>query len=262
MVNLGPFSVQLLHAESKMPFKEHLHNGQAYVEAEPNADYFISIKMGDSNPPNVCVTFTVDGQSLNYNWRPGKSFGHVGLWQIENGNNFHRALRFVKPKVGTKSDAYDEYGKIKIDMYEAKNTPCNFYGNFKTEMDDRSDSHVVANPAQLKKVVHSAQGITSTLKVPYSPPKWSKGDYLATFTFHYCTAEALIALGVLPRAPPTTVGNRRSAAAAALISPASSPNVLREPKRIRVENGVLGVHHEYDFFDLTGEATDSDSEAE
>jgi hypothetical protein len=37
--------VQLVEATSKMPFPEHTKNGMHFVEAEPNADYYIRLEM-------------------------------------------------------------------------------------------------------------------------------------------------------------------------------------------------------------------------
>lgn len=42
MVKVGDFTVELVAADSKVPFAEHTApNGQIYAEVEPDLDYYI-----------------------------------------------------------------------------------------------------------------------------------------------------------------------------------------------------------------------------
>jgi hypothetical protein len=43
MVQVGDFSVHLVDAETKTPFKEHVKDGKTYAEVEPDIDYFIAV---------------------------------------------------------------------------------------------------------------------------------------------------------------------------------------------------------------------------
>ena len=44
MVVRNGYQVQLVDARTKIPFKEHEKDGKIYVEAEPDAEYFIAIR--------------------------------------------------------------------------------------------------------------------------------------------------------------------------------------------------------------------------
>ena len=79
MVRKGNFHMEIVSADTNIPFKEHRHpNGEVYVEVNPNTEYFIRIKSDDEGL--VVCKCVVDGVSLGYN----VSFdigSRRGVWQ-------------------------------------------------------------------------------------------------------------------------------------------------------------------------------------
>ncbi len=43
MVVEGGFRVELVDANTKIPYKEHTKDGKTYVEGDPDAEYFVSL---------------------------------------------------------------------------------------------------------------------------------------------------------------------------------------------------------------------------
>ena len=67
MVVRSGFEVQLVSADTKIPHKEHVKDGEIYVEAEPDQDYFIAVRrITMDGPPVVLVECAVDGVPLKY----------------------------------------------------------------------------------------------------------------------------------------------------------------------------------------------------
>jgi len=61
MVRAGGFEFALVEAQTKTRFQEHAHGGKTYIEAEPGAEYFISIQKVDKTEGDVCLDYAVDG---------------------------------------------------------------------------------------------------------------------------------------------------------------------------------------------------------
>jgi len=98
----GAFKFELVEAETKTPFKEHNHAGKVYVEAEPGAEYFVSIQKLDKTETDVYVGFSVDGGTdlccLQYTKTTvDKEPYYLGILRVENGVSTTTALEFVKP---------------------------------------------------------------------------------------------------------------------------------------------------------------------
>jgi hypothetical protein len=126
MVVVGNFSVRLVHADTKEPFKEHMGpDGKIYTEAEPGADYFIETEVvgGDPNK-HSCWTYTVDGKGLGYytwlNMSDGKDY--IGIWSCLDGIAKDLALSFQRPSiVGSESSTVNGTlaGSVKVEVSEA-----------------------------------------------------------------------------------------------------------------------------------------------
>jgi hypothetical protein len=98
MVQQGNFKLEVVYADSKVPFKEHLDaiKGKTYAEVEPDIDYFIRVT--NHGARKVVIKFTVDGNDLGFK-QSLKGNGHstfVGLFQRENGYSHETGLRFNK----------------------------------------------------------------------------------------------------------------------------------------------------------------------
>ena len=67
MVVYRGFSVQLVDAETKEPFKEFSKDNKHYAEVEPGAEYFIRLqRVAGGTSSIVRSSFTVDGVDLGY----------------------------------------------------------------------------------------------------------------------------------------------------------------------------------------------------
>ena len=76
MVRQGWFEIELINAETKVPFKEHTHtDGRTYAEVEPDTDYFIHVRSHKNK--KVILKFSVDGKDLGYK----KQQHQGGVWR-------------------------------------------------------------------------------------------------------------------------------------------------------------------------------------
>jgi hypothetical protein len=103
MVRVGDFSVRLVEAETKEPFKEHTGpDGKVYAEVEPGVEYYIEAEMvgGDDPYKMHFLEFYVAGTKLRYNKPHSSSDGkyHAGIWSRKDGVDEQRAISFQKPK--------------------------------------------------------------------------------------------------------------------------------------------------------------------
>lgn len=95
MVKKGAFVVQLVDAESKLPFSEVAtsENGSLQTHIPLHRDYFIRV---ESNlDERVLVNFRVNGKSLGYEVKLGSKASYCGLYSHnkEEGESLDRALR-------------------------------------------------------------------------------------------------------------------------------------------------------------------------
>jgi hypothetical protein len=63
MVGTSLFTVNLVDATTKVAFKEHTKGSETYVEAEPDAEYFVHIEVPQGM--QVAAEIRVDGKSLD-----------------------------------------------------------------------------------------------------------------------------------------------------------------------------------------------------
>ena len=268
MVRIGEFSVRLVDAETKIPFKEHTaSDGKTYAEVEPNQEYFIAVKQ--TTGKKVVFEFEVDGNDLGYiSW----SAGNKGLFtRDDSGKQSHRALQVKKPGLSNsmleqQKKSTPSLGNVSVSFYEAI---CRGIKEPKT-IEGAGLSAEVDNVSSLKKkVLRSGEGSSVITKKSLTTPyvSFKKGKLLQTITIHYCTAICLIHLGVLPKPQAAKKSQKRE----------TSNQLPVEPKRIKrdaiidkTSGQVLMPEVEYDLFDLTELPSDdelpckkeSDSEGE
>jgi hypothetical protein len=61
MVRQGDFEISLVHADTKLPFKEHIKDGNVYVEVEPDEEYFICMqRVGNAHQGILLAVASVD----------------------------------------------------------------------------------------------------------------------------------------------------------------------------------------------------------
>jgi hypothetical protein len=126
MMKKGRFTVELVNAYSNTPFKEHTKDNETFVEAEPDAEYFVRIHVGVG--ALVAAKIFVDGKSLWYLQDMDKPERHsnYGLWYFDGVSTSFKALLFAKAKAFNSSDAAQEApfwtGNVTVEFKEIFDT--------------------------------------------------------------------------------------------------------------------------------------------
>jgi len=101
MVVQSGFELVLFNPDTNQAHKEFTKDGKAYIEAYPDAQYFIHVKCLDTIKWSGCkleAHFFVDGKELGH--RHGVSVnGAVKKVGIEMSNGDKKALAFTLPKL-------------------------------------------------------------------------------------------------------------------------------------------------------------------
>ena len=207
MVKVGDFTVQLVRADTKEAFKEHVSKAPGhpvYAEVEPGVDYFVSVSC--SRQGGAKVSLKIDGASIGYdkNWSKPFNSKYMGSWQRRGGISTTTALRFSAVAVRGKREGDNETAN---DMMTGKVEAAFFELGEKTQkvMKDASSNEVVSH-AKVggKKCVVSTTG-THTMQKQKKKSKgfsYKRGRHLSTVTIHYCTAVGLIVNKILDAPPP------------------------------------------------------------
>ena len=247
MVIENGFEFQIVSAHDKTPFKEHKKGLKTYVEVEPDAEYFISIRGGAAPKSDVYMTYKVDGNFLSrsHAWRKSSSprpdalFIGIGFMQSSGIRTF-KALKFVNASFRSEHSNVNPtnagMGKIEIYIYQAIFTGISKHRE-RREPPVFTEPTIVSNaddigPLTIKKNVRSGKGRTS-LTSTYDPNElcrcYGAGKLLYTVTLHYCTTPGLIAVGVLPKPP--MWGQQRK----------MNPSNLTAREKKRLEKSVVSV---------------------
>ena len=203
MVKVGDFTVQLVAADTKKPFKEHTApDGQVYAEVEPDMDYYIAIR---SDVGGIMMTFHVDGVDLGYKTHfsdpDGGNAHYRGSWERRNGKETIAALHFNKTRqeIGAQSNMLT--GKVEVKIY-TRGEAC-----YEQPHDFASASLTADSTLGGKKCIKSTtSGSTSFDSTPAGQTasstivNYKYGAHLQTITLNYCTAFGLIYHKIL--APP------------------------------------------------------------
>ncbi|CAB9531655.1 expressed unknown protein [Seminavis robusta] len=217
VVTKSGFAVVLVDPATKTPFKEHeSKSGEYFVEAEPEAQYFLCpqvlSKPGRDVNEKFIVVFAIDGKKLGYTLPRSSKDGpkECGRFLRENGHGAHEALQFKTARLSTTSaesaSAAGMIGTISVSFYTAicvgERTKHDFQGKIPT-----ASSEVLAVDGRLAgKCVRSGQGsyIQANPRTKSGAQKsysYRKGVHLETIHLKYCTALGLIDAGILPRPP-------------------------------------------------------------
>jgi len=218
MVIVNDFEFQIVSAEDKIPFKEHKKGLNTYVEVEPDAEYFVSVRRVRDSTEQVMCKIMVDDQSLGrkfYSKKATASAKFCGISSRSKGVKTNKALKFVKASF-TSGDNTDTgstmagMGKIEMNVNKAiltgqqssRSRDTIKQKSFVTSTIEMVDKASVT----MKKNLRSGEGLiveTSTYDSNKVTKKYihSKGDSLCKITLHYCATPGLVAVGVLPKPP-------------------------------------------------------------
>ncbi|VEU40474.1 unnamed protein product [Pseudo-nitzschia multistriata] len=214
MVIVNDLEVLIVSAEDEnnTPFKEHRKGTNTYVEAEPDAEYFISIRKFRTSATGLYCKLYVDGKDLEYYLDWGAH--HIdsspemhGIWSYSKGVSTDKALQFVKASSVSGDAAMATMGEIRMEVYERINhgiqrssREVQPSSTFKTAPSIPLDC---CNSVTNKKNIRTKEGHREITKLVGTGPSTcsSKGAHLYSIPLYYCAAPGLIAVGVLPKPP-------------------------------------------------------------
>jgi len=238
-MRIGNYTVELVEASSKVAFKEHFPSSfsststtnnndiNAYVEVEPNAQYYISIIHHSAQ--HVMAKFKVDGQELNYAeyFEPHHKdvSSYTGLYSLKNHRSHEQALRFQhigsrrsrsstssrKRRSGSfsifdDSDSEEEeevdpnIGIVEITFHHY--TPLNGHYTYEGP-DDNTLTDDTVNADKIdpqKKIMKSAIGTTIESKYDNGKRRlYHIYEKLQTVRLKYCSVPYLLDNGIVPK---------------------------------------------------------------
>ena len=194
------FEVEVVNAETKKSFKKHIaSDGRTYIEVEPDAQYFIELKVVSTK--KVVAHVVVDGVSTGYLNLLSNLEAYFGQFQDKDGELTTTAFKFKKI-IGSVSAVTPFIGKIEVVFHSAK------------ILEERVPPERLSGNSQLKdpeltedvmeKSVYTTKGdvLVNRVQEPnYLTRFFSKGEVLHKKELYYCTAFGLIAVGILPPPP-------------------------------------------------------------
>jgi hypothetical protein len=278
------FEIQLAEAVSKRPFPEHSKDGQTYIEVEPDAEYFVSIRKVAFTPTPLIVTIKVDGKrlGLRYRYHRCKSSApkYKGLANVkEDGTIYFCALKFVKPslsRVGNEVEACRgnsnarSMGSVEINIYEGKERVIQQQTSIRPQENRITDFGVpqvaiatAGSGGSKKKCLRSRSGHESVASKVESA-RFKQKALLESTTLNYCATPGLIMAGIFPsyatsrtEAPaqcegdpeqkPTAVGS--SATGSSVVTPDRAQSLSDEVKFVNVKQEQRSAPNE--IVDLT-----------
>lgn len=230
VIRNNTFSIQIVEATTRQPFREHTRpcDGKVYVEVEPDAEYYIRLQVLPETSKSYYFQCFVDGQKLEHHSRLSTNKPKdTGLWERVDGYSITRALRFTRiPSIdgqhplkhdSTRCDLQPTLGKggpmgeNKVEIREAllipnSSTPVQDHKlsqnwKFKTSING-TDCHSNMTPEQGKKRLRTSEGtLLETHPVSKTKSLYKTGPLLEIITLSYCTALGLIHEGVIKKPP-------------------------------------------------------------
>jgi hypothetical protein len=206
MVVRNGFEVHLVYADSKVPLKEFEKDGKIYVEAEPDAEYFVAIcRVALIGPPVIVSRVRIDGRSLKYlTYFPSVNRAPAihGIPSRISGQSIQTALAFSKPRATTGGDGYrGGMGNVVIKLYEGTDPKMELQNDFVTNFATLSRAADVNADMCKKKFLLSTQGNTtiSRRSSDVRQVMYKSGALVQTIELNYCSALGLMEAGVLPK---------------------------------------------------------------
>mmetsp|Transcript_24787 Transcript_24787/g.38935 ORF Transcript_24787/g.38935 Transcript_24787/m.38935 type:complete len:286 (-) Transcript_24787:103-960(-) len=202
MVKVGGYTVELVTADTKEPFKEHTApDGKIYAEVEPGMDYFIHVS---SHVRGVMMRFAVDGVDLGYRdfFTGSHTKKYRGSWERRDNRHTITALHFNKTRLAQGVTPDMLTGKVEVHVHRLGE-------QFYEDTHDRVSTSLTADSTSGgKKCIKSTssgsqsfginpKGLTASSKIV----NYRLGKHLRTITVNYCSALGLIYHKILPRPP-------------------------------------------------------------
>lgn len=224
-MKVGDFSLQLVDATTKEPFKEHVapSDGQVYAEVEPGLDYFMSV---GTDRGGVMINYRVDGVDLGYHttYHGAKHNDYRGNWSRLNGVTQTTSFKFNIAQTRCETDGHDEAdaammtGKVELIVHElgakTMDIPRDYTGSAQEEkLEEKSklgDKKMkgkkclvsTAGSVPLDANVKAKSETKSKIKAAPKPTAhYARGAYITTVTLNYCSTVGLIINKILD-APP------------------------------------------------------------
>jgi hypothetical protein len=272
MVKVGDFTVELVAADTKQPFKEHTaSDGQVYAEVEPDVDYFLSL---GSDIGRVITNIWVDGVNLGYRTnfhKPCRSEKYRGKWERRrDGKETMTALRFNKTREVRGTVAPDMLtGKVEVAFYE--------FGTmyYKEWLGGDTADSTLGGKKCIKSTTNGSYSFDKTPKGRTATSKivkeYTTGKHIRTVKLNYCSALGLIYHKILP--PPPDLDDdsahikhekprkrKRSTETSVLKTARVSPQekINAAVKTENIEAQTVTVQQTYALVDLTASDGDED----
>jgi hypothetical protein len=285
MVIEGGFRIELVDANSKIPYKEHTKDGKTYAEVEPDAEYFVSLqKIAVLPEDHYIVDLLVENQTLG--WYVPLSGPEIddapmefGLLQRVNGVTSSRALKFVKPQIAVIDKITDNskttqqpalFGTVMVKLYKAS-SKCfkkQLKRNFSASLLPTADNLAAPVPGVASKHLRSEEGAAigpaiGAIGYSYSYRK-CKG-LVSIVHLHYCSALGLMQVGVLPKPDDRyayhrmLTGKKRARAKIPIVT----HKRIRRASILTVDGTQLSHNEEYnDLFEIPSDDDSDDEDAD
>ncbi|CAB9509812.1 expressed unknown protein [Seminavis robusta] len=216
MVLIRNFSIQLVNAATKVPFKEHFHDGKVYAEVEPGVEYYIEVEvMGMNNKAQpFLIDYIVDGTKLGYKTSLCEANGkyYAGLSsRSSEGRSTMRALALHRPPlVHTNMPTSAVEGTVVVDIQQALASGRQWYGQgtghtmvapkvVSANLTLSGPNNTSQRGAAVVDVLRSGCGTYAETKVNDGVfPTYLEGKHTERVTIHYCTSLGLTKAGVIP----------------------------------------------------------------
>ncbi len=204
------YSLQLIDAITKEPFKEHPgKNGMnSYFEVEPGVEYFM--KFQNHSSQTVLLEFKVDGEELGYQGCCSRGTSEeYGLWSFDKNDQqtLMKALKLQKiiTRPGDSKDDENQGGNtgvVEVSIYEKIDLDGYYYmNNSSSKFTGTTEVHDT-DVDGTKKRLKSEHGSTKRIKTDDGRRRnRKKGKKLETIKVKYCSTVGLIIDGVLPKPP-------------------------------------------------------------
>mmetsp|Transcript_24788 Transcript_24788/g.38937 ORF Transcript_24788/g.38937 Transcript_24788/m.38937 type:complete len:286 (-) Transcript_24788:103-960(-) len=202
MVKVGGYTVELVTADTKEPFKEHTApDGKIYAEVEPGMDYFIHVS---SHVRGVMMRFAVDGVDLGYRdfFTGSHTKKYRGSWERRDNRHTITALHFNKTRLAQGVTPDMLTGKVEVKVYAIGEK---YYEKvFDYVSAPLTDDSTLGGKKCIKSTTSGSQSFDHTPRGQTASSmieRYKFGEHLRTITLNYCSALGLIYHKILPRPP-------------------------------------------------------------